>query len=92
MPIASQSTYQPSRSCQSLYPITELSLKPRERAYLFLIIKYFMEQVERIELSSQPWQGRIRTIVLYLQAWLSHLTRAFTASLKTSEASVLPFE
>ena len=26
-----------------------------------------MEQVRRIELPSQPWQGRILTIVLHLQ-------------------------
>lgn len=28
-----------------------------------------MEQVTRIELASQPWQGRVLTIVLHLQ-WI----------------------
>ena len=31
-----------------------------------------MEQVSRFELPSQPWQGRILTTVLYLQAHIDN--------------------
>ena len=36
---------------------------------LFVVQAYFliMEQVRRIELPSQPWQGRILTIILHLR-------------------------